>query len=167
MYRPKFYMKKIVASILLFSAVLGARSQNAYEIKVNIKGIKDSVCYLLRFRWESQGIVDTAKVKNGSLVFAGKKPLEKGIYAVLRQSKSYWYFEFPVWDVQKFSIVTDTVNLFNKMKITGSPMNEDFKEFVLFASSHYKTLFEYEREVKAKKDKDSTALINKERLKQF
>jgi thiol-disulfide isomerase/thioredoxin len=160
-------MKRFITGILLFSAMLGAKAQNAYEIKVNIKGIKDSVCYLLKYKWDSQYITDTAKVKNGSFVFKGKNPLEKGLYAVLRQSKSYIYFDMPIAEVQKFSIVTDTLELYNKMKITGSPLNEDFRQFVIFMSSHYKSAYEFEKEVKARKDKDSTKLITQEKTKQF
>src|ERR1035437_7146577 len=139
-------MKRFITGILLFSAMLGAKAQNAYEIKVNIKGIKDSVCYLLKYKWDSQYITDTAKVKNGSFVFKGKNPLEKGLYAVLRQSKTYIYFDMPIAEVQKFSIVTDTLDLYSKMKITGSPLNEDFRQFVVFMSSHYKSAFEFEKD---------------------
>jgi thiol-disulfide isomerase/thioredoxin len=160
-------MKRFIAGIIMLTSVFGAKAQNAYEIKVNIKGIKDSVCYLLRYKWDSQYIADTAKVKNGSFTFKGKKPLEKGLYAVLRQSKSYIYFDMPIAESQKFSVVTDTVELYNKMKIAGSQLNEDFRQFVLFMSSHYKAAFDYEKEVKARKDKDSTKLIIAEKTKQF
>src|SRR5437667_7344865 len=104
-------MKRIVLVAGLCLALLISKAQNAYEIKVNIKGIKDSVCYLLKYKWDSQYIADTAKVKNGNMVFTGKKPLEKGLYAVLRQSKGYIYFDMPIADVQKFSVATDTVEL--------------------------------------------------------
>ncbi|HWY38779.1 MAG TPA: DUF4369 domain-containing protein, partial [Bacteroidia bacterium] len=160
-------MRRFIAGIILLTGVFGAKAQNAYEIKVNIKGIKDSVCYLLRYKWDSQYIADTAKVKKGALVFKGKKPLEKGLYAVLRQSKSYIYFDMPIGDAQKFSVETDTVDLYSKMKITGSQLNEDFRQFVMFMSSHYKTAFEYEKAVKERKDKDSTKLIIAEKTKQF
>ncbi len=160
-------MKRIIAGSILFLTLFNVKAQNAYEIKINIKGIKDTVCYLLKYHWDTQYIADTAKVKNGSFTFSGKKPLEKGLYAILRQSKGYIYFDMPVSESQKFSIVTDTLELYNKMKITGSQLNEDFRVFVLFMSSHYKAAFDYEKEVKARKDKDSTKLINKEKTKQF
>lgn len=162
-------MKRFLACIILLTGVLGAKAQTqpGYEIKVNIKGIKDSVVYLLRYKWDGQYLVDTAKVKKGSFVFKGKKPLAKGLYAVLRQSKSYIYFDMPIAESQKFSIETDTVELYNKMKITGSQLNEDFRQFVLFMSSHYKSAMDYEKDVKARKDKDSTKLITAEKTKIF
>jgi len=160
-------MKKIFTTVILFSVMFNMKAQNAYEIKVSIKDIKDSVCYLLRYKWDTQFISDTGKVKNGSFTFKGKQPLEKGLYAILRQNKSYIYFDMPIGDVQKFSVVTDTVDLYSKMKITGSQLNEDFRQFVLFMSSHYKATVDFEKEVKARKDKDSTKLIIKERTAQF
>jgi len=160
-------MKRIFTCILALSAYLGLQAQNGYEIKVNIKGIKDTVCYLMRYKWDSQYIADTAQVKNGSMVFKGKEPIEKGLYAVLRQSKSFIYFDMPVTDVQKFSIATDTTDMYNKMKVTGSQVNEDFRQFVIFMSGHYKESYDFEKAVKARKDKDSTKLIIAEKTKHF
>lgn len=160
-------MKRIFTGFLLLGAFLGLKAQNGYEIKVNLKGIKDTVCYLMRYKWDSQYIVDTAKVKNGSFVFSGKQPVEKGIYAVLRQSKTFIYFDLPIADVQKFSVTADTLDLYNKMKITGSPLNEDFRQFVIFMSNHYKESYEYEKKVKAEKNKDSTKLIIAEKTRHF
>jgi len=160
-------MKRIITGIFLVSLALGLKAQNGYEIKVSIKGIKDTVCYLMKYKWDTQYIADTAKVKNGNFVFKGKQPLEKGLYAVLRQSKSYIYFDMPVTDAQKFSVVADTVDLYSKMKITGSPVNEDFRAFVIFMSGHYKESADYEKKVKASKDKDSTKLIIAEKTKHF
>lgn len=160
-------MKRIVVLLLFTGAFMGLKAQNGYEIKLNIKGIKDTVCYLMRYKWDSQYLTDTARVKNGSFVFKGKAPLEKGIYAVLRQNKSFIYFDMPIAESQKFSISTDTVELYNKMKVTGSQLNEDFRQFVLFMSGHYKEMFDYEKKIKADKDKDSTKLINAEKTKHF
>jgi thiol-disulfide isomerase/thioredoxin len=157
-------MKKLLAALLLLAGI-GTKAQNAYEIKINIKGIKDTVCYLVKYKWESPYLADTAVVKNGNMTFTGKKPLEKGVYAVLRQNKSFIYFDLIVADVQKFSIVTDTVELYNKMKITGSPLNEDFRQFVVFMSSHFKEMSDAEKEIRAKKDKDSTKLMTEARNK--
>jgi thiol-disulfide isomerase/thioredoxin len=160
-------MKRFLTGIIMLAVFAGAKAQGGYEIKISIKGIKDSVCYLLKYKWDTQYIADTAKVKNGTFTFKGKTPLDKGLYAVLRQTKGYIYFDMPIAESQKFSIATDTVELYNKMKITGSQLNEDFRQFVLFMSSHYKSAFDFEKDVKARKDKDSTKLILAEKTKQF
>lgn len=160
-------MKRIFTLLVLVASMGSLKSQNAYEIKISIKGIKDSVCYLMRYKWDSQYMADTAKAKNGNMVFKGKKPLEKGLYAILRQNKSFIYFDMPVAENQKFSIIADTVDLYSKMKITGSQLNEDFRAFVVFMSGHYKEASDFEKKVKAEKNKDSTKLIIAERTKHF
>src|SRR6185437_6447228 len=123
-------MKKIISVLILLAAVTGVKAQTApsYEIKVNIKGIKDSVCYLTEWRWEGQYFVDTAIVKKGIFTFKGKKPLEKGLYSILKANKSQIYFDFPVTDQQKISITTDTVDMYKNMKIVGPTVNEDFRQ---------------------------------------
>jgi thiol-disulfide isomerase/thioredoxin len=161
-------MKKIIATLTLIATLTSANVKaQGYEIKVNIKGIKDSACYLLRYKWDSQYIVDTAVVKKGAFTFKGKQPLEKGLYAVLRNNKSFIYFDFPVTDVQKFSITTDTAEIYKKMEITGSPANEEFKNFVLFMSTHYKEAYDFEQGVKKRKEADSTKLIRENKTKHF
>lgn len=159
-------MKKIISALLLITSFNFLNAQG-YEIKVNIKGIKDSACYLLRYKWDSQYIIDTAVVKKGMFTFKGKQPLEKGLYAVLRSNKSFIYFDMPITDVQKFSIVTDTAEIYKKMEITGSPLNEDFKKFVLFMSTHYKEAYDFEKDVLKRKDPDSTKLIRENKTKHF
>src|ERR1700758_598582 len=123
-------MKRIIFGALLCTLLLNAQAQTAYEIKFKVDGLKDSVCYLFRYHWESHVIVDTAKIRKGNFVFAGKEPLEKGIYFLVRQNKTMLGLDFLVDSMQKFSIAVDTVNLYRKMKIAGSPLNENFKDFV-------------------------------------
>lgn len=160
-------MKKIISAITLFFAANLAFAQG-YEIKITIKGIKDSVCYLTRYKWDGQYFADTAKVKNGTMIFKGKTPLEKGLYSVLKAGKNAIYFDLPfVPETPKFSIVTDTVNVYEKMKVTGSPTNEEFREFVVFMSGHYKQAYDYEQDVKKRKDADSTKLIRADKGKHF
>jgi thiol-disulfide isomerase/thioredoxin len=161
-------MKKIISALIIMTSLASIKMQaQGYEIKVTIKNIKDSACYLMRYKWDSQYIVDTAVVKKGSFVFKGKEPLEKGLYAILRSNKSFIYFDFPVTEQQKISITTDTSDIYKKMDVTGSVVNEDFKKFVLFMSSHYKDAYDYEIEVKKRKDPDSTKLIRENKSKHF
>ncbi len=161
-------MKRILTSLLLLAAFCGLNAQQkGYEIKINVKGVKDTVLYLMKYKWDTQYLADTAKAKNGTAVFKGKTPLEKGVYAVLRQNKSLIYFDLLITEDQNISIATDTVELYNKMKIVGPAVNEDFRQFVLFMSGKYKDMQDFEKGVKARKDKDSTKIIGAERVKQF
>ena len=159
-------MKKIISALILLATVATTKAQG-YEIKISIKGIKDSVCYLTRYKWEGQYYVDTAIVKKGVFTFKGKEPLEKGLYSVLRSNKSFIYFDLPVTEIQKFSITTDTIEMYKNMKIVGSPINEDFRQFVVVMSTNYKEAYDFEKDVKARKDADSTKLIRENRTKHF
>jgi thiol-disulfide isomerase/thioredoxin len=135
-------------------------SAQGYEIKVSIKNAKDSICVLTKYTWESPYKVDTAKVdKNGNMVFKGPKPLEKGIYSIYSPKKSVLYFDLIVDESQKLTIVTDTANFYDKMKITGPQENTDFVEFVKFMGGRNMERVNYEKEVRAKKTADSTDLM--------
>jgi thiol-disulfide isomerase/thioredoxin len=164
-------MKKIVSAIILIATVATLQAQTkpqqGHEVKVTIKGIKDSVCYLTIYRWEGQYYADTAVVKKGgTMVFKGNKPLEKGLYSIVGGKKNALYFDLPVTE-QKFSIVTDTADIYKNMKITGPTVNEDFRKFVIFMSTHYKEAYDFEQETKKKKDPDSTKLIRENKTKHF
>ncbi|HTA61946.1 MAG TPA: thioredoxin-like domain-containing protein [Bacteroidia bacterium] len=162
-------MKKIISALILLAAITGAKAQTTpgYEIKVNIKGIKDSVCYLTEWRWEGQYYVDTAVVKKGVFTFKGKKPLEKGLFSVLRDNKNSIYFDFVVTDQQKISITTDTLDMYKNMKIVGPSVNEDFRQFVVVMSTNYKEAYDFEQGVKKRKDPDSTKLIRDNKTKHY
>jgi thiol-disulfide isomerase/thioredoxin len=154
-------MNKYFFSLAL-TAVCGISQMNAqgYEIKVSIKNSKDSVCVLTKYTWEQPYKVDTAKVdKNGNMVFTGKTPLEKGIYSIYSPKRSALYFDFIVNESQKLTITTDTVNFYDKMKITGPKENTDFVEFVKFMGGRNMERMSYEKEVKAMKTPDSTKLL--------
>ena len=95
-------MKKfLLTGVFLSVFVTGAISQG-YEIKVNFKGAKDSLFYLVKYTFDQQYIADTAKnVKNGVGVFKGKTPLDKGVYTLVSQEKGI-YFDFFINESQKF-----------------------------------------------------------------
>jgi hypothetical protein len=154
-------MKRIAFALVFACSSLLA--QDKYEIKIHIKGLKDTVCYLFKYKWETHSIVDTARVSNGRLVFKGKQPLEKGIYFLVNQKLSMIGLDFLVDSNQKFTLSTDTSALYDHLKITGSELNSDFRDFVLYMSKHNKELFEYEKELKLRQDKDSVELLARER----
>ena len=158
-------MKKIISALLLIASFSVIKAQG-YEIKVTIKGSQDSACYLTIYRWDGQYYSDTALVKKGVMVFKGNKPLEKGLYSIVSAKKNSLYFDLPITE-QKLSIITDTVDIYKNMKIVGPTVNEDFKNFVIFMSSHYKDAYQFEKDVKARKDADSTKLIIANKTKHF
>jgi alkyl hydroperoxide reductase subunit AhpC len=163
-------MKKIIINSILICSLLFSLNQFAqgYEIKVNIKNSKDSMCLLTKYTWEQPYKVDTAKVdKNGSMVFKGKEPLEKGIYSVYSPKKGVLYFDLIINESQKLTINTDTTNFYDNMKIIGPKENTDFIDYVKFMGSKNMERMNYEKEIKAKKTADSTKLITQKNTDLF
>ncbi|HXU27734.1 MAG TPA: thioredoxin-like domain-containing protein [Bacteroidia bacterium] len=163
-------MKKIISALILFAVVTGVKAQTkeqGYEIKLTIKGLKDSACYLTRYRWEGNYYVDTAVAKKGGvMVFKGKEPLEKGLYSIVGAQRNVLYFDLPITE-QKLTIVTDTADIYKNMKITGPSVNEDFRQFVIVMSTNYKEAYDFEQGVKKRKDPDSTKLIRENKTKHY
>lgn len=104
------------------------QAQEGFLIKGKIKGLKDTTVLLAHyFGYNQQVIKDTAQVDaTGSFTFEGKKNLPEGLYLVsLPKGK---YLDIVIGN-QRFSFETDTVNLINKMKVSGSKENEVFFKF--------------------------------------
>lgn len=166
-------MKRTITSVLigLISWTAFAQQKAApggYEIKISIKGLKDTVCYLTKYQWEKQYLVDTGRVKNGTVTFKGKQKLERGIYSVVRQNKSIMFFDMLIDEPQRFSISTDTVDVYKNMKITGGgQLYNDFVDFVVTMSSMHKESWDFEQAVKARKDPDSTKLIRDKQVEMY
>ena len=128
----KLTSKPLAAFLLVFiCAGYQAFAENSgHEIKVTIKNIQDSVCYLGYPYGDKKYIQDTARAEHGDVfVFKGDKPLDGGIYFVYAPNSVY--FDIVV-NEPKFSIVTDTTDLVGDMKTEGSRENKIFLEFQRF-----------------------------------
>jgi thiol-disulfide isomerase/thioredoxin len=159
-------MKKICFILLALSAAAAGGKLKAqapqvpYEIKFNVKNIKDSVLYLAIYTFDKQMMVDTAwKAKDGSYTFKKKRALDKGMYIVVSQAKSK-FIDFIINQETKFSVAFDTSDVIKTMKFTGSKENDLFLEVVRFMAGKTKEYGDYRKEVKAKNTPDSTKLYN-------
>ena len=122
-----FYnMKKFTLGfLLLFIFSFSSKAQSGYDIKLNLKGCPDTSVYLVKYYWTSLLIVDSCKkIKNGKIQFKGKTDLDKGVYALVGQNKSSFYFQIFVNEGQKFTITGDLVDVVNTLKSEGSKENE-------------------------------------------
>ncbi|MDZ7897314.1 MAG: DUF4369 domain-containing protein [Arcicella sp.] len=122
------FRKPPIFALLLLSNCLLAQTKEGFSIKGKVRGIKDTTVFLAHyFGYNQQVVKDTAKVDSqGNFHFEGNKTLPEGLYLVsLPKNK---YVDMVVGN-QEFSFETDTVNLINKMKITGSKENEVFFKF--------------------------------------
>jgi thiol-disulfide isomerase/thioredoxin len=144
-------LKKIIFPLALFFTANSFLAQG-YEIKVNFKGCKDTMMYLVRYQWDQQFISDTAKnIKNGVAVFKGKKTLEKGVYTLVSQGKSI-YFDFFINESSKFGINATYDDIVNTLSSVGNKENEQFFAYIKFITNKNTELGNIKNKYKGKPD---------------
>lgn len=127
-------MKALVKVIvLLFLLVLSVGVwADGYNIKMQIKDVQDTVCYLANYYGDKTYLVDTSVVDTkGKFTFEGDSALPGGIYIVAGQSNNK-YFEFIIDREQKFSIYTEAEDINGKIEFKNSTENDLFYDFIRF-----------------------------------
>ncbi len=153
-------MKKIYLFLFFLFAFNYSTFSQGYEIKVNLKGAKDTMLFLVEYRFDQNQIVDTCKkVKNGVAIFKGKKNLDKGVYFLVSQEKSM-YFDLIINDSQKFSIACDLADLTSSLKSSGSKDNEQFFSYLKFFTTVNQDFNKAKEQAKGKSKEDSTKYVN-------
>jgi len=140
-----------------------AANPPGYSIKIKVKGIKDTTCYLAYHFGDKQYLKDTAKVDSkGNFTFDGKDPLPGGIYMAVLPGKRY--FEVIISGAENnFSMETDTADYAKNMKVKGSEENTIFYEYLRYIEPRGRTIDSLHKSLPKAKDKsDSTAI--KERM---
>jgi len=163
-------MKKYIALIILSIITLNSNlTAGGFEIKVTIKGLKDTTCQLAYYFGDKQYIKDSARVdKNGVMTFKGDETLPGGIYLAVMPDKKY--FELIIDKEQKFSMETDTADYINNMKIKNSKDNEIFYAYLKWISIRGKEIEALRKQMDGAKDdatktkeiKDKQIAIDKE-----
>lgn len=150
----------ILLFTLLFSSQLGfSKDKEAYNIKIKINNLSDTVCYIGYNFADKQYVSDTLRVDaKGNATYTGTKPLDGGIYLVVTPSKKY--FEFIVADEVEFSLETDTLDFVKNMKVKGSKENQLFYAYLKYMSDVSKELEPLNKKYEAlKANKDSAEAI--------
>lgn len=153
-------MKKIIKYLLLiiivvFGTHLKGFSQG-YDINATIKGVKDSTVILGHFRLSNSQFVpkDTAKADSeGHIHFSGTQDLPGGLYVILFHNNRSMVQMIYSGDEKKFSLSTDTVDVIEHMKVTGSKENELFYSY----QKHLKDKTEESQKLRALKPDGSGA----------
>jgi thiol-disulfide isomerase/thioredoxin len=155
--------------LLLISAVFGLTASfqaQGYDIKINFKGNKDTMAYLVKYTFDQQYISDTCKkIKNGQIEFKGKKDLDKGVYTLVSEGKSI-YFDFFINESQKFTITTDASDVVGNLKSVGNKENEQFFSYIKFITAKNQEFNKVREQTKGKSKEDSTKFMN-EKIKQL
>ena len=113
-------LKRPLILALLLGAALGAGAQS-YKMTFRLDGLKDSTLYIARHYRDQLRIVDSARVaKDGSFVFKGKRPWERGIYALVHQDGEKAVGNFVVDDSRQFTLTADAKLTPSTVKVKGS-----------------------------------------------
>ena len=145
--------------ILVFAfalSLLGFQKADAkgYELKIRIKNLANKEVILGHRFTDKLYPDDTLKLDNsGYGVFKGEKPYPEGIYFLLTPSKKM--FDFFLTENQNFSMETDTVELFDKLKFENSPENNaalDFRRFLTHKQMELSALKEQKKDTKKEEE---------------
>ena len=151
-------MKKIILTLVVLLSINTIKAQNAYDIKINLKHCKDTIAYLTFYQFDKNMIVDTcSNIKNGKIVFNGKKKLYKGIYSLVGQGKSI-YFDFIVDDEnQNLDISSESVSNYKELlKCNNSKIQNDFFDYIKYFEVQRVEFESYFSKTKGLSKKDST-----------
>ena len=152
--------------LISFSTIISAFAANegGYSIKIKVAGIKDSLCYLANYYGDKQYIKDSTKSDSqGRYVFEGKEKLPGGIYLFVLPSRKY--FEILIDKDQNFSMETDTIDMVKNMKITGSPDNKLFYEYLQFVTKHGMEVDQLKAKMNGSTNKDTVKFYKDKILK--
>jgi len=157
---------KILLSIIAVIIIGSKVYADGYRIQLKIKGIRDTAIILAYYSGDKQYVKDTIRInKKGIGIIEGEEKLHGGIYLVVFPNMNY--FEMLISDEQNFSVETDTSDLLNSMKFTGSPENESFYQYQRYMKNQRDRSNELQKRLKENKDNADSAKIIKEQLKQL
>ena len=123
-------MKKIFYTSLLLLFTFTCFSQN-YKIDVKIKGMTDSVAYLLSYTGNAPYYYDTAFVKkDGSFTFI-KDTMPHGVYAIIYDSKRPSFFDILVNET-RINLEAEIADVVGSMKVKKSEENKLFFDYLKF-----------------------------------
>lgn len=155
-------MKKLIFLLVVLFSINSAKAQNAYDIKINLKNCKDTLAYLTFYQFDKNMIVDTCTtIKNGKIVFNGKKKLSKGIYSLVGQGKII-YFDFFVDDEnQNLDISSESVTNYKEMlQCSNSKIQNDFFDYIKYFEVQRRDFESNLLKTKGLSKKDSTDFMS-------
>lgn len=149
-----------VAVLLLLTFSFSVKAQTGYDIKINLKGCKDTLALLLKYTFDQTYICDSCKrIKNGLIQFKGKTALDKGVYILVNQDKVP-YFEFLVNESQNLNISSDMSDIVSNLSISNSKENGLLFDYVKYGVSKNKEFNATRELAKGKSKEDSTRMVN-------
>lgn len=124
-------MKRFILLSIIFIGVFCGQlqAQDGYQIEVEVDNFPTAKAYLAVRRADKTYSQDTAFLEKGKFVFEGEKALPTGIYLLLLPPANK-FFEFIITPTeQRFSMKTDTINLFKNLTFNNAPDNQVFYDY--------------------------------------
>lgn len=131
-------MKKFLSILFILCFSLAGFSQNkSFKLKMEIKGMQDSTCYLLNYYGSKMYYNDTAQFnKEGVVIFEKDEQPKGGLYIVYTGGKRL--FELIINDESSIDLETDTLDYIGKMTVKKSTENKLFFDYLKFLSAKQK-----------------------------
>ena len=104
----------LLATILFLTFSFAIKARDAFAIKVQVHGIRDTICLLANHFGDKQYIQDSARCDSqGKCVFKSEKPLREGMYMIVLPNKRF--FEIIIDKQKFFSVDADTFAKFQAL----------------------------------------------------
>ncbi len=158
-------MKKLFLAALFCFSSFFAVAQSGYEITINLKNCPDTLAYLTYYQFDKTLIKDTCTtIKNGKIVFTGKKKLDKGIYSLVSQKKAI-YFDFFIDDNTQNLVLNSEAspNISKELTASNSPLENEFFKYIRFINQQNTDFQIYKNSNVLKTKKDSLALNERQK----
>ncbi|MCF8381432.1 MAG: DUF5106 domain-containing protein [Bacteroidales bacterium] len=124
-------MKQKVITTVLFFYLISLPAISQYNISISIPDFPNSSLLFGHYFNESIMIQDTFFTNNiGKAVIQGENTLPSGMYTIYLPNKAR--FDLIIDEDREFKIATDTLDLLNHTKISGSDENLKFYEYLTF-----------------------------------
>ena len=135
----------LLAGCLLLLAPLSLIAQKeGYNIKVQVKGAKDTTAYLGFYFGEKLYYKDTAEIDSkGNMIFSGQEDLDGGMYAVVLPGSKF--FDIIVTE-RVIELKTDTNHFAYNMRVQKSQENQVFFDYVQYLENMKRKALKYRDE---------------------
>lgn len=129
----KILSQLFLAAIMMMSLTFSVNAKDGYEIKIKIDGFQEKEIFLGYYFGDKQYLKDTTEMdKDGYFVFKGDEALEGGIYLMVLPPDNSFFQVLINPDEQHIEVHTDIKDLVANMKVTGSPDNSLFYDYLHF-----------------------------------
>jgi len=138
-------------SLLLIFAVCGIQLQagpEGYQVRFRIQGLQDTICLVANYYGTGTYITDTLIVdRQGRCTFRSKPDQPRGVYILVLSENNY--FDFVLNNDRKFSMETTLHDPVANMRISGSPDNQEFYDYMNITRDGFIRIQEFQEQAKA------------------